>query len=844
MHKAKHKHSLHAGWQFRQQGTDTWLTASVPGCNFTDLHANGLIPDPFYGDNEKKLQWIENENWEYQLWFDVDMSTPSASHWQLEFDGLDTYCDVYLNDNKIASCDNMFVPLRIPCSEMLKDGRNHLYLLFHSPVKRTRPLYEKNGFTYPAENDKSEDRLSVFSRKAPYHFGWDWGPRFVTSGIWRPVHLVTSSGAAIQDVQSAVEMGSEDEASIQFDVSLDLLPEVQASTPELVVHCHNADLPEQIIPVSGSAGSFTVEIPSPQLWWPNGLTDKQEKPFLYEFELVLRSDNHQLDSMKHRIGVRSVEVINEPDEHGESFYFKVNGQPVFMKGANYIPGDSFLNRVDEAKLQQTFEDATAANMNMLRVWGGGIYQDDRFYELADEYGILIWQDFMFACTLYPCDEAFLDNVVQEAKANIKRLRNHACIALWCGNNEVEMAIEDWQWPEKFGYSSELQAKLQQDYDRLFRQVLPDLVSELDPQRFYLSSSPIGHWEHPEQDGKGNHHYWGVWHGEQPFSEYTRRIPRFMSEFGFQSFPLKQSLDQFIPEMEQSLESPTMTVHQKHPRGNGLIKKYMLEEYRPPKDFASLVYLSQVQQGRGLKQAFDAHRRHKPYCMGTLYWQFNDCWPVASWSGIDYFGRHKALHYHAKACFRPIIPVIEVHKDKIDIYVVNDTLEDQTLNLHWLLQAFDGDRFAANKVSVSVSGNESKLALSLDRYELVPDYMLDRLVFSVRLTDIEHNNVSADHAFFDANKNLALTKPEIVIELDDKNNNVLKVSSDALIKDLHVDVQGALVNFSDNFFDLLPGETKTLTMPSSPELSSMTKNELLQRVRLMSVYDTYQQEDKE
>ena len=392
--------------------------------------------------------------------------------------------------------------------------------------------------------------------------------------------------------------------------------------------------------------------------------------------VLLKQGDITLDVDHRKVGVRTIEVINETDKDGVSFYFKVNGHPVFMKGANYIPDDAFPHRVDHGRLQQTFKNAVNANMNMLRVWGGGIYQDDSFYDLADENGILIWQDFMFACTLYPGDDAFLLNVENEARANIKRLRNHPCIAMWCGNNEVEMAISDWQWPEKFDYSTSLQAQLQKDYDRLFRQLLPELVNELDPQRFYLSSSPMGFWEHEEQDGHGNHHFWGVWHGEQPFSEYQKRIPRFMSEFGFQSFPLIQSMNKYVPEQEQKLDSAVMTVHQKHPRGNGLIRKYMLDEYREPKDFASLLYLSQVQQARGLKLAFDAHRRSKPYCMGTLYWQFNDCWPVASWSGIDYYGRWKALHYQAKASFKPVIPLIEELTNELNIYVLNDTLEDK------------------------------------------------------------------------------------------------------------------------------------------------------------------------
>lgn len=832
---------LHQHWQFRQCGTEQWYPATVPGCNFTDLIDNQLIPDPFYADNEKELQWIEREGWEYETRFHLDQGTLSSRLWQLSFAGLDTYCDIYLNGHLLGRSQNMFVPLTLQCGSLLKAGENHLHLVFHSPITQTRPLYEANGFTYPAENDKSEDRLSVYSRKAPYHFGWDWGPRFVTSGIWRPVALEGVKHAHISDVHSQIDNIAEDKAQVTFTTEIAVVDSLQEPLLAVELSNEDGDVLTCQLPAGSHSVTHTITIENPRLWWPNGLGE----PHLYRFnvKLVLLDDNDErcLDTVSRRVGLRTIEMVNQEDEHGLSFYFKVNGHPVFMKGANYIPDDSFLNRVTPERHKQTFSDAVAANMNMLRVWGGGIYQDDEFYHLADEHGILIWQDFMFACTLYPADDAFLDNVKQEAIANIKRLRNHPSLAMWCGNNEVEMGIQDWGWPEKFGYSEPLQAKLLDDYRKLFHDLLPRLVSQLDGERFYLPSSPIGHWEHPEQDSKGNHHYWGVWHGEEPFSEYRRRIPRFMSEYGFQSFPLLQYVKEYIPQLQWQLESEAMKVHQKHPRGNALIKKYMLDEYREPKDFASLLYLSQVQQAWGLKQAFDAHRRHKPYCMGTIYWQFNDCWPVASWSGRDHTGRWKALHYQAKRSFVPILPVVELDGDQVDVFVVNDLLTSQSCQLEWVLLSLDGEVLTRGHSALSLSSNSSESVLQLSKLALLNGVDVSRCVLSVSIKDDRHQWLASDNRYFVENKHLALAKPNVDVTCSFTEQWNLTLTSATLVKDLHIDVSGINGNISDNFFDLLPGQTKVVQLPNSEEFNHLSECELQDKLTLMSVFDTYSQE---
>ncbi|MGB0851550.1 MAG: glycoside hydrolase family 2 protein, partial [Bacteroidia bacterium] len=494
---------LNGKWQFKKSGETVWADATVPGCNFTDLYNNGLIEDPFYRINETKLQWIEHCDWEYRKAFTVQEEDLNSSEAILNFEGLDTYCDVFLNGELILKNRNMFTAANVRCIKNLQVGTNELFIKFRSPINEVMPIHEKKGFVYPAENDKSEERLSVYTRKAPYHYGWDWGPRFVTSGIWRDVNLEFVLKTRISDIQVHQCSIEEDKAQLIFVVELET---VEPFSGQLTITCEEASDARKCVAVSASEGTKKFSVPltikNPKLWWPNGLGEAH----LYDFKILIESTDTCLFQANQKVGLRTIEVVNEEDEIGESFYVKVNGHPVFMKGANYIPSDSFLTRVSSSKYKQIFEDAVSANMNMLRVWGGGIYENDEFYDLADEYGILIWQDFMFACSLYPADQEFISNVKEEVSYNMKRLRNHPCLALWCGNNETEMGIEFWNWQETFGYSDATYARLKEDYDLLFKTTLPSLVKDLDPSRFYFSSSPIGFWENTQDDSKGDNHY--------------------------------------------------------------------------------------------------------------------------------------------------------------------------------------------------------------------------------------------------------------------------------------------------------------------------------------------------
>jgi len=837
---ATHRLDLTGNWLFQQAGSDRWHPAVVPGCNFTDLFANGLISDPMQADHETMLQWIEREDWVYRREFELTTVQLQSRRWQLEALGLDTFADVYLNGQLLASTNNMFIGYQLDCQSLLVVGNNLLEIYFHSPIHKVKPLQLASGMVYPAENDKSDDKLSVYVRKAPCHFGWDWGPRFVSSGIWRGIALVGHLAVKIDDWQFTQRALTADAASLQFDLDFTVFTPGQY---QLQLQCSVRPELHQRVTLELTAGAqqfqWLLQMQQPELWWPAGLGEA----YLYPFSVSVHDANSQqlLAQQARQIGLRTVEVINENDADGQSFYFKVNGLPVFMKGANYIPASVFPGSLTAADYQREFAAVSAANMNMLRVWGGGYYQDEQFYQLADQHGVLIWQDFMFACSLYPGDAAFLANVEREARYNIQRLRNHPCIAMWCGNNEVDMGIARWDWPQKFGYSEVLFTKLKQDYCQLFGRLLPDLVQQLDGDRFYLRSSPISFWE-DDADHLANHHFWGVWHGEQPFSEYQKRIPRFMSEYGFQSFPLQSSVDKFLAKAEQRLESPMLTVHQKHPRGNKLIQSYLADEFLPPKDFEQLLYLSQVQQALGLKLAFDAHRAAMPFCMGTLYWQLNDTWPAASWSGIDYYGRWKALHYQAARSFRAQSLVFATKDEQLSLTLISDSQTVLVAKLHIRLLDFSGTVLLEQQQAVSVLPLQSTLLQSWALAELSAFGDDRQLVLHAQLLSLVDGQVLTDNLhFFRPNRLLQLQPAKASLQLSATNGLLrVRLQSTTLLRQLLLelpDQEGKVLNFSDNFIDVLANEPVEVTV-ALPDLTSAQILALASQLQLRSLVDSY------
>ncbi len=840
---------LNKDWSFKAADDQQWAAAEVPGTVHTDLLNLGLIKDPFYRLNEHQLQWIDKKDWVYRSTFDVTEKILAQDYIALNFEGLDTYAKVRLNDSLILRSDNMFRRFTLPVKTLLKPQNNTLEILFESPIKKGIEKFDALGYSIPMSgNDlakigqvEGQKEVSIFTRKAGYHFGWDWGPRLVTSGIWRPITLEAWSAVSIQDVFIRQTI-QEDEA--QLTAQLEIMATKSADNNLAQVEIIVDGVRIQTEQVALNSGINNLQIPfiieNPELWWPNGLGDQH----LYEVGVRI-SQGQNTDQKTQKIGLRTLELIREPDNFGTSFYFKVNGVPVFMKGTNYIPQDPFLTRPNSDHYKFLLESARDAHMNMIRIWGGGIYELDEFYALCDEYGLLVWQDFMFACAVYPGDPEFLDNVKQEAIDNVKRLRNHTSIALWCGNNESLSAWENWGWKEQVAkeQSQAVADSIWNSYDALFHKVLPEVVTQYDGDRNYWSSSPSADTGVKEQYDSGDVHYWWVWWGKKAFEEYNTAIPRFMSEYGFQSFPEYNSVLKYTTPEDHDIYSEVMTSHQRSSIGNETIEEYMLRDYKKPKDFASYLYVSQLLQAKGVTMAIEAHRRHRDQCMGTLYWQLNDCWPVASWSGIDYYGKWKALHYRVKEAFKPYLLSHEIQDDQMSFYLVSDELADTSGQIQIELLNFNGAVLGKWNEPVLVKANQTNLVFEIPMSAISETGPLNQLVIKAEFHSENDNVLAENKIYLMPPKELELPDPGITYSVSDfADRYAVTLKAERLAKNVFVssDLPG---NFSENYFDLLPGEEKTITLSKSAQassgghdLESFTAND--QSLKIQTLKDSY------
>lgn len=807
-------------WKFKAVDDREWLTAVVPGCVHTDLLRNEKISDPFYGTNERDLQWIDKKDWEYETHFQVTEELLAESHLNLVFDGLDTYADVYVNGKHILAADNMFREWTVDVKSVVQAQDNTIKIRFRSPIQEDLPKLEKLGYALPATNDQSDvgglgdKKLSIFARKAPYHYGWDWGPRFVSSGIWREVRLEGWSEAQMNDLYIQQKEVSAASAFISAIVEIEAERAAQGVL-KLSTEDASWEMKVQLQPGSNQV-ELEASLNAPKLWWCRGLGDAHMYTFHAEF---LNEHKESVAAQSVKTGLRSLRWVKEKDTYGASFYVELNGIPVFSKGANHIPNDSFSTEVTYERYRHEIASAAAANMNMIRVWGGGIYEENMFYDLCDEYGLLVWQDFMFACSMYPGDEEFLESVKIEAQDNIKRLRNHPSIALWCGNNEIDGAWAQYNehggWGWKKDYTPEQREKLWADYEKIFHDILPAAVDQFAPGADYWPSSPMTgitddiHQHATNTSTSGDIHYWGVWHAVEPFDNYNINIGRFMSEYGFQSFPEEKSVRTYAEDKDMELESEVMLAHQRNGNGNRLIKEYMDIYMKAAKDFPSFLYVSQVLQAEAMKMAIEAHRRRKSYCMGTLYWQVNDCWPVASWAGMDYFGRWKALQYYAKRSFKDVMLSIDATLgNHVDIHIVSDILEPVSGTLTLELLDFKGNTLKELSQPAAIGPNTAGRVCSLTVTELLEGCDSSEVVL---VASLEQNGqiVDAKEHYFAAAKDLHLVKPDIqVTEVTGSKGTQFKLETDVLATQvwLSAETEGY---FSDNFFDLIPGQPVTV-----------------------------------
>jgi beta-mannosidase len=835
---------LNSGWMFQQHSDDgmaasqsatapredhDWLPAIVPGDVHLDLLRDGKIPDPFYRDNEAKLQWIEKVGWEYRTSVQATPAMLSREHVELVFEGLDTACSVYLNGEKIGAPNNMFREWRFDVKARLHAGANDLRIVFPAPMKAAEAVAQKDPWHARTHTDPKG-----YIRKAVYEFGWDWGPRFATSGVYRPAYLEMWDGARIQDVFT--EQVDVSAASAHIDLHADIqASKVVKAFVRVEYGLSGAKLhAERLVTLSPGVNriTFPIEIDHPQLWYPAGYGAQP----IYHFDVSLRGGNNEMDRQETKTGLRSVVLRRDLDQWGRSFEFVINGIPVYAKGADVIPFDSFPNRVTEEKYRHILQSAKDANMNMVRLWGGGYYETDEFYDLCDELGLMVFHDLMFGNNWQPGTYAFKQDIQHETEYQMTRLRNHPSIVLWDGNNETEL-LRDWNGNGQLPPA--VHERIWQDYLTEFSGVLATTEARVDPEVPYWPSTPSADYEElSDAYQSGDNHDWSVWHGEVDFSEYEKHHWRFTSEYGFQSFPELRTVESFTtPEDRTSILSDVMKEHQKNGSGNSLIREYMHRYYGEPKDFPSFLYASQVLQAEAVKVGAEFWRRERPRSMGSLFWQLNDCWPVASWSSIDYYGRWKALQYYARRFYAPVLVSAHLTDGTLSVYVVSDKTTQQKAELNLRIMQFDGRVLKQVKGAVDVPALSSTVVETLPIAELQgPEgRKLDptRVFVSAELS-IGGKVISSNTLYFVSTKQIKLPHPDIHAELTKSGNGYdLVLTSPVLAKSVLVAFGDLDAETLDNYVDLLPNQPVTIHIKTSA-----TQEQLRSEMKLSSLADAF------
>jgi beta-mannosidase len=824
--------SLSGTWSFRKLDTDEWLPASVPGGVHTDLLALGKIPDPFVADNEKKVQWIAESDWEYRRSFSFTSPIPKTGGLRvgearqiLVCDGLDTLAEVSLNGRPLGKADNMYRQWRWDVTGLLK-SENEIRIIFRGPVAVARARDAQNPLLTVSAAIGGAPHL----RKAPCQWGWDWGPQLPPIGIWKDIRIESYSLARLGNVHVR-QLHVAGRVTVSAAVTLDQWQSADLSAI-LKITAPNGKtqtLETALLP-GGAITNLQFEIENPQLWWPNGFGPQP----LYQLQLTLQNGVSILDSRTYQIGLRTIELRREPDEWGESFTFIVNGIPVFAKGADWIPADSFPTRISDAHLEHLIKSAADAHMNMLRVWGGGFYEEERFYDLCDRYGVLVWQDFTFACSIYPAEQVFAENVRVEAVENVRRLRHRASLALWCGNNEMEQGWVDWGWNQP---DNPISQHLKAGYDRMFHHLLPAVTAAEDPDRPYWPSSASSGipFAQPNANQRGDMHYWEVWHGRKPFTAYRSQFPRFMSEFGFQALPTYKTVQTYAAPADQNMTSYVMEHHQRSGSGNGLMIGQMTETFRTPKDFQSLVYLSMILQAEGIRYGVEHWRRNMKRVSGTLIWQLNDCWPVASWSSLDYFGRWKALHYAAKRFYAPVLLSVEDDSTRMSVHVTSDLTLPWGGFVRWRLESLTGKVLASDEVMVNAAPLADKPVIALDFADLVTDDNCRATIFVCELWHDEER-IASSVSSFAPSKHLELSDPALKVDVALTGETLtFDVSAVSLARFVELELDGADVVFSDNYFDMPAGSSLRV----STELPvGWTLEQAQGALKVRSLYDSY------
>lgn len=788
--------TLDTGWEFSQPDSSIWRAAEVPGCVHTDLMRHGM-PDPFVGQGEKSWEWVSASDWVYRCTFHATM-LKSLSAPILVFDGLDTHAKVLLNGQEILVTDNAFHPWEADVAGLLKRKRNVLEIHFSSPLVVGERLAAASRHPLPGAP------IRAVSRKPQYQYGWDWGPTLPSMGITGDITLVDRPHAHQTSFSVSTVSATQKLAELHATI------EVEAKTEASGWWSLTLDGVETRIPVKLQVGANTIEhtigVANPKLWWPREMGQQH----LYALDSHFQAGQFEATQTKH-IGIRTAELDTTDDEQGARFVVRVNGYTVFAKGANYIPQDVFLNRVTEANYKHLIDQCVAANMNMLRVWGGGIYEQEYFYTLCDEAGIMVWQDFMFACAMYPGDDAFIQNLTQEATYQIKRLENHPCMVMWCGNNENSEGWHRWGW--QAGLTETQIADTWRSYERVFQELLPTLVASFSTLPYWESSPSLGRGDERFRF-QGDAHDWTVWHDAAPFERFRSHVPRFMSEFGFQALPSMEILEQMSLENIDNTAHQDLAAHQKHHRGFALVDEYMLRDFgRIPENLSDYAYLSQVQQARGMGMGMQAHRSAAPYCMGSLYWQLNDCWPAVSWSSLDVDGNWKAMHYAAMHAFEPYTTDVWVEDTTLYVKAVlpggPDFSRVETLRGRVNIQSLEGEYLSMIPLQVRGLPGHAVTVLEFPLKRMTEgDAGINNLAVTVQLNS-GYGNLRETH-FTGQPKDWNLEKSPINVQTEQVTGDSIMVTLTcahfAYGVMLSADAPG---HFTDNFILLRPGEPQRI-----------------------------------
>ncbi|MFR2901178.1 beta-mannosidase [Hungatella sp.] len=827
----EHRITLNGTWNWCDMESKEWHKGIVPGTVLTDMMDGGLIEDPYWRTNEYETRELSRRDYQYEREFEVPESFFREEEQCLVFEGLDTIADIYLNDELLLAVNDMHRTWRIDVKGKLK-AVNRLAVAFHSPTAFIEKA-DREGDIFYASTGCMKGNGAL--RKAHYMFGWDWGPQLPDAGIFRSVYLSGFSIARLDDVRIRQEHGAGG-VKLSVESSVRKLSESDTAGNGMLV-CKITAPDGTVLTVEKEVGiNETIEalIEAPQLWWPNGYGAQP----LYTVRVELRMSDSVLDVWERTIGLRTVTVCTDADEWGNQFAFVVNGQKIFAMGANYIPEDNLLGHLSEERSERLIRDCARANFNCIRIWGGGYYPEDYVYDACDRYGILVWQDLMFACNVYDLNDEFEANILAETADNVKRIRHHACLGLWCGNNEMEWGWRDW------GRLEGHRPKYKADYTKIFEMLLPRLVKQVDDQTYYWLSSPSsgGSFDDPNDFNRGDNHYWEVWHSNKPFTEYRDFYFRFCSEFGFQSFPGKKTLDSFSLPEDQNIFSEVMESHQKNGLANTKIFSYISGYYKYPKDMESIAYISQILQLKAIQYGVEHWRRNWGRCMGSIYWQLNDCWPVASWASIDYYGRWKALHYGAKRFYARFMATAcekEELSTEIDYYIHNESFEERKAVLRVRLIDRDFHTLYETEREITAAAFEVKNVLPMDFAPFLAEAgMKKRAVAEYRLIE-DGCVVSRGTTLFVKPKYFDFKTPEYRISVAEKADVFcIHADADTYVRYAELSLDGYDVVLEDNFFDITSEEGVDITVDKKEFPNQVTAEEVAAALHIRSVADSF------